>query len=47
VIASGGIATLDDIRRVAAIGCTGCIVGRALYDDAFTLPDALAAAGEA
>jgi phosphoribosylformimino-5-aminoimidazole carboxamide ribotide isomerase len=46
VIASGGIATLDDIRRVAAIGCAGCIVGRALYDDAFTLPDALVAAGE-
>jgi phosphoribosylformimino-5-aminoimidazole carboxamide ribotide isomerase len=46
VFASGGIATLDDIRRVAAIGCAGCIVGRALYDDAFTLPDALIAAGE-
>jgi phosphoribosylformimino-5-aminoimidazole carboxamide ribotide isomerase len=46
VIASGGIATLDDIRRVAAIGCAGCIVGRALYDDAFTLSDALVAAGE-
>ncbi|MCE9630498.1 MAG: 1-(5-phosphoribosyl)-5-[(5-phosphoribosylamino)methylideneamino]imidazole-4-carboxamide isomerase [Planctomycetia bacterium] len=46
VIASGGIATLDDIRRVAAIGCTGCIVGRALYDDAFTLPDAIAAAAD-
>ncbi|MEX0671232.1 MAG: 1-(5-phosphoribosyl)-5-[(5-phosphoribosylamino)methylideneamino]imidazole-4-carboxamide isomerase [Pirellulales bacterium] len=47
VIASGGIATLDDIRHVAVIGCTGCIVGRALYDDAFTLPDAIAAAGDA
>ncbi len=46
VIASGGVATLDDIRRVAAIGCTGCIVGRALYDDAFSLPDAIAAAGD-
>ena len=47
VIASGGIATLDDIRRVAGIGCTGCIVGRALYDEAFTLADAIAAAGDA
>jgi phosphoribosylformimino-5-aminoimidazole carboxamide ribotide isomerase len=47
LIASGGIATLDDIRRVAALGCTGCIVGRALYDEAFTLPDAIAAAGDA
>lgn len=47
LIASGGIATLDDIRRVAALGCVGCIVGRALYDEAFTLPDAIAAAGDA
>jgi phosphoribosylformimino-5-aminoimidazole carboxamide ribotide isomerase len=47
VIASGGIATLDDVRHVAAIGCTGCIVGRALYDDAFTLADAIAVAGDA
>ena len=47
LIASGGIATLDDLRRVAALGCAGCIVGRALYDEAFTLPDALAAAGDA
>ncbi|MBM4010395.1 MAG: 1-(5-phosphoribosyl)-5-[(5-phosphoribosylamino)methylideneamino]imidazole-4-carboxamide isomerase [Planctomycetes bacterium] len=46
LIASGGIATLDDIRRVAALGCAGCIVGRALYDGAFTLPDAIAAAGD-
>jgi phosphoribosylformimino-5-aminoimidazole carboxamide ribotide isomerase len=47
LIASGGLATLDDIRRVAALGCAGCIVGRALYDEAFTLPDAIAAAGDA
>jgi phosphoribosylformimino-5-aminoimidazole carboxamide ribotide isomerase len=47
VIASGGIATLDDIGRVRAIGCAGCIVGRALYDHAFTLPDAVFAAGDA
>lgn len=45
LIASGGIATLDDIRRVRSLGCAGCIVGRALYDGAFTLPDAVAAAG--
>jgi len=44
LIASGGIATLDDIRRVRSLGCAGCIVGRALYDGAFTLPDAVAAA---
>ena len=47
LIASGGIATIDDIRRVATLGCAGCIVGRALYDEAFTLPAAIAAAGDA
>jgi phosphoribosylformimino-5-aminoimidazole carboxamide ribotide isomerase len=46
VVASGGIATLDDIRRVAGLGCDGCIVGRALYDGAFTLPEAITAADD-
>ena len=46
VIASGGIAGADDIRRVAEIGAAGCIVGKALYAGAVTLPAALAAAGE-
>ena len=47
VVASGGIASADDIRAVAACGAAGCIVGRALYDGAVTLADAAAAAGEA
>ena len=46
VIASGGVSTVEDIRRLAQLGAAGCIVGRALYERAFTLPDALAAAGE-
>ncbi len=46
VIASGGVANADDIRRVAEIGAAGCIVGKALYAGAVTLPAALAAAGE-
>jgi phosphoribosylformimino-5-aminoimidazole carboxamide ribotide isomerase len=46
VVASGGIATADDIRAVAACGAAGCIVGRALYDGAVTLAEAAAAAGE-
>jgi phosphoribosylformimino-5-aminoimidazole carboxamide ribotide isomerase len=45
VIASGGIAGADDIRAVAAAGAAGCIVGRALYSGAVTLPEALTAAG--
>lgn len=47
VVASGGVADAADIRRVAEIGAAGCIVGQALYSGAVTLPEALAAAGEA
>jgi len=42
VIASGGIASLDDIKAVAAAGATGAIVGRALYDGRIDLGEALA-----
>ncbi len=48
VVASGGIATLDDIRALATLGpdvIEGAITGRALYEGSFTLEDALAAAG--
>ena len=41
VIASGGIATLDHIRRLSEIGVEGAILGRALYDGALSLPEAL------
>ena len=43
LIASGGISSLEDIRKVRATGASGCIVGRALYDGAFTLQDAMKA----
>ena len=42
--ASGGVASLDDIAAVKALGCNGAIVGRALYEGRFTLPEAIAAA---
>ncbi len=41
VIASGGVASLDDLRQVAAAGLAGAIVGRALYEHSFHLDDAL------
>lgn len=44
VIASGGIATLDDLRAVAEAGLGGAITGRALYEGRFALADALAVA---
>ena len=39
VIASGGIATLDDLRAVEALGCAGAIIGRALYEGGIRLED--------
>jgi len=41
VIASGGVASLDDLLSVRAAGLAGAIVGRALYEGRFTLPEAL------
>lgn len=42
IIASGGIATLADLRAVQDLGCSGAIVGRALYERAFSVRDAIA-----
>jgi phosphoribosylformimino-5-aminoimidazole carboxamide ribotide isomerase len=43
VIASGGVATLDHLRALAAAGVPAVVVGRALYDARFTLAEAIAA----
>ncbi len=45
VIASGGVASLQDIVDLAAIGgnLEGVIVGSALYEELFTLPEAIEA----
>jgi phosphoribosylformimino-5-aminoimidazole carboxamide ribotide isomerase len=40
VIASGGIASLEDITAVATIGASGAIIGRALYDGRIDLAEA-------
>jgi len=48
VIASGGIATLDDLRTLRTLvddGVEGAIIGTALYVGRFTLEEALAVAG--
>jgi phosphoribosylformimino-5-aminoimidazole carboxamide ribotide isomerase len=48
VTAAGGVATLDDLRRLKdleEIGVDEVIVGRALYEQRFTLAEAIAAAG--
>jgi phosphoribosylanthranilate isomerase len=44
VVASGGVSSLADLEAIATVpGVEGAIVGKALYADAFTLPQALAA----
>ncbi len=40
VIASGGVGSLDDLARLAALPVVGCVVGRALYEGRFTLREA-------
>jgi phosphoribosylformimino-5-aminoimidazole carboxamide ribotide isomerase len=42
VQASGGVASLDDLRGVRSAGVAGVVVGRALYERRFTLGEALA-----
>ena len=42
VIISGGVDSLDDLRRVEAAGLAGAIVGRALLENRFSLEEALA-----
>lgn len=47
VIASGGVAGVEDIARlkkIAACGVTGVIIGKALYAGALSLPEAIRAA---
>jgi phosphoribosylformimino-5-aminoimidazole carboxamide ribotide isomerase len=45
VLASGGVGSLDHLRALAKVpNVTGAVVGRALYEGAFTLEEAIAAA---
>ena len=49
VVASGGVATLDDVRTVAEMhrsGIAGVVVGRALYEGKFTVGEAILAADD-
>jgi phosphoribosylformimino-5-aminoimidazole carboxamide ribotide isomerase len=45
VVASGGVASLDDLAAARDAGLTGAVVGRAIYDGRFTVRDALACLG--
>lgn len=43
IIASGGVTSVEHLRALAAAGCEGVIVGKALYEGHIDLRDALAA----
>lgn len=48
IIASGGVASLDDLRALSAIpGLQGIITGRALYEHRFTVAEAVSVLEEA
>lgn len=44
LIASGGVTTIEDVRRLATLGIAGAIIGRALYEGTIDLAEALAVA---
>jgi len=43
VIASGGVSSAVDVARLTETGVAGVIIGRALYENRITLPEAIAA----
>jgi phosphoribosylformimino-5-aminoimidazole carboxamide ribotide isomerase len=44
VIASGGMSKLEDIHQVRKTGATAVVIGKAIYEGAFTIEEALVAA---
>jgi phosphoribosylformimino-5-aminoimidazole carboxamide ribotide isomerase len=37
LIASGGVAHIDDVHSLAALGCEGAIIGKAIYEGRITM----------
>jgi len=46
VYASGGISSIKDIEQLKTTGVAGCVIGKALYSESFSLEAALDAAKE-
>lgn len=44
IIASGGVTTLDEIKKLKECGAAGAIIGKAYYEGLISLEDAIAAA---
>jgi phosphoribosylformimino-5-aminoimidazole carboxamide ribotide isomerase len=47
VIVSGGVGSLEELQRMREAGVSGVVVGRALLEGRFTLPEALACSSSA
>ena len=43
MIASGGVTTIADIKKLASLGCDGAIIGTAIYEGSLDLKDAIKA----
>jgi phosphoribosylformimino-5-aminoimidazole carboxamide ribotide isomerase len=39
LVASGGVSNLNDVKELQAIGCTGAIIGKAIYEGLVKLED--------
>ena len=46
IIGSGGVSCLNDLGNLKAAGCVGAILGRAMYEGAFTVEEAIKAMEE-
>jgi phosphoribosylformimino-5-aminoimidazole carboxamide ribotide isomerase len=46
VVASGGVTSINDIKKLVQINAAAAIIGRSLYEGKLTLRDAIQAAGE-
>jgi phosphoribosylformimino-5-aminoimidazole carboxamide ribotide isomerase len=44
LIASGGVSSLEDVKKLAAMNLYGAIIGKAYYTKAVTIRDAVEAA---
>ncbi len=43
IIGSGGVSSIEDLLALRSIGCAGAILGRAMYEGAVTVQDAIQA----
>ncbi len=46
IVASGGVTSIQDIKKLVQIGAAAAIIGRSLYEGKITLTDAIKAASE-